>query len=113
MKRRVAIVAACLMAFSTAALSSGTVTDATITGVTMFVSIGDVLFIKTNQTVSTPASCSTNSNFQFVVSLSSATGQQMMALLLAARAGAAPISITGTGSCSVYSNVETVNVATY
>lgn len=113
MKKRAALVAACLMAFSTAAFPSGTVTNATITGVTMFGSIGDVLFVNTNQTVGTPASCSTNSSFQFVVSLSNATGQQMMALLLAARAAQAPVQISGTGTCSVYGNVETINVATY
>lgn len=113
MKKSILLAVILTLGLSGTAFSAGTVTGATLTGVTIFSSIGDILFVSTNQTVETPASCGQNTAFQFAVDLTTALGQQTMALLLAARAAQTPISISGTGTCSVYSNVETINVVTF
>lgn len=85
--------------------------NTTITAAGIFPSAGDYLFIMVSGTENNKPSCSTNA-FPYVIDLSTATGTQMMALVLAARTSQVPIqSISGTGSC--INNAEVVSEITF
>jgi hypothetical protein len=111
MNKLAAIIAAslCMMGFS-AVTSATSVSNATITSLGIFQGIGDYLFITVNQTPSGTLVCS--NTFQYVLSLSTAAGQQTMATLLAARASGLPVSITGAGvgTACVANSEPVVNV---
>jgi len=93
---------------------AGTATAVTISALQINTTIGDYLFIAVNGTDSGPASCSTNTQYQFVLNLTTNEGQQTMALLLAARASGATVTIIGTGACtSGFSTVETLGSIQY
>ena len=93
---------------------AGTATAVTIRALQINTTIGDYLFIAVNGTDSGPAPCSTNTAYQFVLNLSTNEGQQTMALLLAARAAQATVTIIGTGDCSSgFSTIETLGSIQY
>jgi hypothetical protein len=82
-----------------------------ITAAGIFPSAGDYLFLIVSGTENNKPSCSTNA-FPYVIDLSTATGQHMMALVLAARTSQLPIqSISGTGTC--INNAEIVAEITF
>jgi hypothetical protein len=112
MKRMFSVLALGLLCVSQQSYA-GSVSNATITSVAIFQQIGDLMFVSTNQAVNSPPSCSNNAGFTFVVSLSTAVGQQTMAVLLAARSAQASVTISGSGACDLYSNVETLVNVTY
>jgi hypothetical protein len=90
---------------------AGSVSSATITRLAIYQQIGSFLFISVDQPVNAKPACSTNTGFQFAIPLSTEIGRQTMALLLSARAAQISVDLAGSGSCDLYSNVETlVNV---
>jgi hypothetical protein len=109
------IVAVSILMMSLSNVSwAGSVNNATITNVAILQQFGDLLFVQTNQAINNPpTSCSNSTGFQFVVSLSNAMGQHVMAILLAARAAQNPVYIAGSGACDLFSNVETLVSVTY
>jgi len=83
----------------------------TITAAGIFPSAGDYLFLMVSGTENNKPSCSTNT-FPYVIDLSTTTGTQIMALVLAARTSQIPIqSISGTGTC--INNAEVVSEITF
>lgn len=92
--------------------SAGQVANAAIVHLTTIQQDGNLLFINVNQASTNPPACSTNPGFQFVLALNTTLGQQTMAMLLAARASGALVTIVGSGDCGVFATIETaVNVA--
>ena len=96
-----------------AAASAGSVTNATITKLVMGTNEGDYVFIQVNVAKSSNPSCSTSSLYSFAFPLSSTTENQMLALLLSARATQTPVALYGTGLCSNFSNIETLEIVEY
>ena len=91
-------------------LFAGGSATANISKVGLIQSIGDVLFVQLSPaTVSGAPGCAVNTEWQFVVSLTTTQGQQMLALLLDAKATNASVQLAGTGTCNVYGNVETLD----
>lgn len=88
----------------------------TIQAVHVNYTLGDILFVWVTGgagAVSGAPSCSAGTNYQFAVDLTTSMGQQTMALLLSARATGTAVTILGTGTCSVYNAVETLNYLVY
>jgi hypothetical protein len=114
MMTKKAVVAVAMLMLSLSHVSwAGGVNGATITNVAISQQFGDLLFIQTNQPVGNAPSCSNSTGAQFVVSISTAIGQHMMAVLLAARAAQGTVYIAGSGACDLLSNVETLQTVTY
>jgi hypothetical protein len=109
-----AVVAVVMLMLSLPQLSwAGNVNGATITSVIISQQFGDLLLIQTNQQVGSAPSCSNSTGAQFVVSISTAIGQHLMAVLLTARAAQGTVYIAGTGACDLFSNIETLQSVTY
>ena len=101
-----------LVALSAIGLSStasaGSVTGATIAAIFVDGAYGSMVFVSLNAAKSDNPSCSTSSTYGFVLPLTTALDNQMLALLLAARTSHATVTLTGDGACDTYSNVETM-----
>jgi hypothetical protein len=98
-----------VMGFPNSARAYGTVSG-TITGINVNASLGPYAYISIGGTKGSNPSCSTDPNFQYVLSLSNG---QMFAMLLAARSAQMPVTLTGSGGCDLASNVETLWVVSY
>jgi hypothetical protein len=93
--------------------SAGSVTGATITNVLIGTNYGGMIFIEVSSAKSGNPSCSTNSNWGFVLPLTTALENQMLAVILSARTTGATVTLTGSGVCDTYSNVETLQDISY
>jgi hypothetical protein len=94
--------------FSAAASAAGSASGATITSVAIDSQIGGVAFITINVTKSNNPTCA-GTSWAFVLPITTAVGNQMLAQLLAARAaGFSTVSLIGNGLCDTYSGVETL-----
>lgn len=101
-----------MLGFSSGALA-GSVTGATITGLTMSTGDGAMMFVTVNVSKTSNPACSTSGSYAFVLSLANAYENQMSAMLLSARALGTTVNLTGSGLCDVYSTVETLELITY
>lgn len=95
-----------------ATASAGTVTSATITQIEIATSYAAV-FVAVSAAKTGNPSCSTNGTWGFVMPLTSATENQMLALLLSARATSASVTLIGSGLCDTYSGIETLQYVLY
>jgi hypothetical protein len=95
-----------------ATASAGSVTGATITQLQIGTVYNEV-FVSVNVSKTGNPSCSANGEFSFVLPLTTAIENQELALLLSARATGAPVTLTGSGLCDVYSSVETLVTVLY
>ena len=93
--------------------SAGSVTGATITSIYLGNSYGSLVFIQTSVAKTGNPSCSTNGTWGFVLPLTTALENQMLAVVLSARATGATVTLTGSGVCDTYSTVETLENITY
>jgi hypothetical protein len=89
------------------AFAGGQVNRATIVNMAINKSYGNFVFIQTSITPTGAAVCA-NSSWQFTLSLSNPGDSQLYAMLLTAYASGALVNITGTGACSEYPTVESV-----
>jgi hypothetical protein len=101
-----------LGAMSVSVAASASTVTATITRLVMGTGYGDYVFIELSAAKTGNPACST-SGFGFVLPLASATENQMLALLLSARATQTPMYLIGTGACSNFGNVETLGTVEY
>lgn len=101
------------LTFSLSANSQGSATNATITSLYINASYS-MVFIGVNVTKTSNPACSIG-GFAFVLPLtaSSTVDNQMLALLIAARSSQTPVTLTGTGTCTVYSDVETLQTESF
>jgi len=107
---RKALMALVAMSVSAGAYA-GSVNGAVITGLGIDTQIGNVAYISLNIAKSTNASCSANTagNFVFVLPLTTALENQMLAVLLTARASQIPVAnLTGNGLCDTVAGIETL-----
>jgi hypothetical protein len=106
---------ACLgtMAFPNSAHAFGQVSGGVITSIYINPNYGALAFISISGTKSSNPSCSTNTSFQYVLSLSGAESNQLFSMLLAARVSQTPVTLMGTGACDLYSDVETLLYVVY
>jgi hypothetical protein len=105
------LAALCLIALSATA-SAGSVTGATIRQVQIQTNY-NMVFIAISTAKTGNPSCSANGQFGFVLPLTTALDNQMLAVLLSARATGATVTLTGTGVCDTYPSVETLQVVLY
>ncbi len=111
MKRMLVILLNLLMTLSATA---GTVDHVRITMLNINKDIPNVLFVQTEgtKTGGNPA-CHINSTWTFVLPLVDKNDQQILALLLAARASQGLVRIDGNGQCNVFGSIETATYVTY
>jgi hypothetical protein len=107
-RRRIALASLMLaLPLSTPALAS----NATNGYVTGFVQLNNgVILVFTSGARSSPPSCS-NANFptRWAFDGKTSTGQATLAILLSARSLHIPVSLYGTGTCSVLGDSETID----
>jgi hypothetical protein len=102
---------ALLVSCSSLSFAQSYTIPATITAAGIFPSSGDYLYLIVSGTQINKPSCSTNT-FPYVIDLTNAIGQHLMALVLAARTSQIPVqSISGTGTC--FNNAEIVAEVTF
>ncbi|MBM0105753.1 hypothetical protein JM946_13510 [Steroidobacter sp. S1-65] len=94
-------------------LYAGDILDATVIRIASNKAYGEMVFIKTDKTKSTVPGCQTNLSWDFVMPLTTEHDKKLYAILLAARAGATPISINGSGNCDTFGSIETVSGLTW
>ncbi|SRR5258708_11485694 len=110
---RFKILAALVVATGLAATASaGTVTGATITQLQIQTTYNEV-FIAISAAKTGNPSCSANGSYGFVLPLTTALENQMLATLLAARASNTPVTLTGSGFCDTYPSIETLVTVIY
>ena len=95
-----------------ATATAGSSTNVTITQIFVGNSYGSLLFIAVTSKTGNPA-CNTNATYNFVLPLTTALENQMLAVLLSARATGATVTLTGNGLCDQFSNVETLENVSY
>lgn len=74
--------------------------------------LGNHVYIKVSSPPTTPASCSTHVTWHFSLSLDTAWGKNLYAMLLAAKAAGTTVWISGTNACSELANVESLRAMT-
>jgi hypothetical protein len=95
-----------LLAFSANLAKAGEVAGGTIVAVEASTIDQNMVFIEVSGTKTGNPSCSTNSTWQFVLSLANATTNAMLVEIITARTTATPVTVYGAGTCSAYSTVE-------
>jgi len=92
--------------------AAGSFTGATITQIQISTpTTGAYISFSVPKTLN-PA-CSSNPNWSFFLPLLTPLENQMLALILAARAADQPVTLIGSGVCDEISNVETLEYAIY
>jgi hypothetical protein len=113
-KLQVLLATIAALAGSTISSANGVVFNSSVTEIGSFGSQGDLLFIQVSGTVVNPAPCSTSTTWQYALSLTTAQGQQLLAMIMTAKAtGSATMSFTGNGTCNVIAGVETLDGLTF
>jgi hypothetical protein len=74
--------------------------------------LGNHVYIKTSSTPTTRPSCSNQNAWHFALSLDTAWGRTVYAMLLAAKAAGTTVWISGTGACSTDTSVEDLRALT-
>ena len=87
---------------------AGQAGSVTITHVLIGPVFGNMIFVSVSGAVAGPPACSDNTAWSFVLPLTTPLENQMLAILLTAQATKSTVTITGTGQCDVYNNVETL-----
>lgn len=67
---------------------------------------GNIVFVKLDGATTSPAACQTNFAWSFTLPMTSEMDKRMYATLLMAAASGSTVVISGTGSCSEFSAVE-------
>ncbi len=89
--------------------ASAEISNAKIETLMIHKSLGNLLFIKLeNVTHPNSPSCYTNTNWDFVLPLTSSLDEKMYSILVTAWASDALINYTGTGNCNDYPSVESL-----
>jgi hypothetical protein len=96
---------------ATSASAESLVSGAVITAINVTKSYGEILFIKVDKPKSTPPGCDTNGFWTYVLPLTTELDKKLYAMLLTARATGAPVTLTGTGTCSAFGTIESLNSA--
>lgn len=107
MNRIKQIAALCILAFPVAALAAGSASG-TVSHQFVSASFGDIVFVEVSGVKTGNPACSTNSPWQFVIPRTSAFYQDLFTLLQNAQNKGGTVTVTGTGTCSVASNTETI-----
>jgi hypothetical protein len=110
-KRAVLTAALCGIA-TQAAQAAGESGYVTIVSTAMSISLGNNVQIRVSAPPTTPASCSTNTTWHFSLSLDSAAGRNLYALIIAAKAAGTTVWISGANACSEIGNIESLRAIT-
>jgi hypothetical protein len=89
--------------FQSSPAGASTVGGGVVTGI--YVNGGGVALIDTTGTRTTPPACSTS---YWAFSISTTTGQAMLAQLLTAMHTKSPVDLVGTANCSAWPDRETI-----
>ena len=73
----------------------------------------NVLFIRVDKTKDNQAGCQSNGTWAYVRPLVSEQDKKIYAMLLAAKASQAPVTLAGTTNCTVYPGIETLQAVYY
>ena len=92
--------------------TAGAITGATITQIQIATNNTGAFIAFSVAKTSNPA-CSSNPNWSFYLPLTTPLENQMLALILAARASGSPVTLEGSGVCDAYPTVETLQYALY
>ncbi len=115
-KRRLARIIKSLLILTAVGLSAtasgGAVTGATITQLEIATQYNMVMVALSVLPTGSP-SCVTNSTWSFALPLTTPVENQMLALLLSARATGTPVQLIGSGACDTYSGIETLQYVLY
>jgi hypothetical protein len=94
---------------STASVNAQSMTTGVLNNLGMNTSLGNFVFISINAAKSSNPACDTNSTWGYVLPLANTPpDNQLLAMLISARATQTPIKLTGSGDCGVYPGIETL-----
>lgn len=109
MKRNLLSIVSCvLLAVALPSEAARDVENVTILQMTIGSTTGNTLFIRTSATPTGATSCHTNSHWHYTLSLDSAVGKNMYALLLSLAATGQPLSLAGLDLCNEFGGVESL-----
>jgi hypothetical protein len=92
--------------------SAGSVIGVTITQLEIATQYNMVMVALTVLPTGSP-SCVTNTTWSFALPLTTPVENQMLALLLSARATGTPVQLIGSGACDTYPGIETLQYVLY
>ncbi|TMP24475.1 hypothetical protein CWB99_22300 [Pseudoalteromonas rubra] len=104
------LLAACIL-FSGASFATSNQTGK-ITSLLTGPIYGDKLFFNVDGTINNKPSCHTNEHFDYVLDISTPSGQAYMSLIMTAYAADKTVTVTGYDKCSIYigvSNFRSIN----
>jgi len=84
----------------------------TIVSTAMSTNLGNNVQIRVSSPPTTPASCSTHAAWHFTLSLDTAAGKNLYALILLAKTAGTTVWISGTNVCSEIGNIESLRAIT-
>jgi hypothetical protein len=106
----VSVAALSSLLFAKPASAVGLAQHVTITQLHIRKSIGEVVFVRLSAAPATPGSCvSIGGPWHFSLAVNSEVGKKMLAVLVAAKASGALVTIDGTGLCSEYGGIESMD----
>jgi hypothetical protein len=105
------LIAMCtVFALSTASLAGGTVTNTTITQLSLNRGLGNFVFIQTSVAPTGFPSCTTGGGpWNFTLELNDSIGTNLYAMLLSAYFAGKQVRLDGTGLCSEWGGVESLS----
>jgi len=104
---------ACALVCGAGNVVAGDVGDTIITKLGIHKGIGDIVFISVDHSKGSLPACHTNTAWAFVLPITSDQDKKIYALLLAARATQTPVTLSGSGTCDTFYNVESLQSAFY
>ena len=95
-------------AFVTQQALASTVSDVTVMEIAIDPAYANVVFIRISPAPTGQPSCQTSGYWNYVLNFANSLASQQYAALLAAEMSGKTVSITGTGTCADYPDVESL-----
>lgn len=105
----VALTAVLLSISASSVCAGGEAQNATITQMAIYRSLGNFVLIAADVASTGAPACSTNTTWRFTLSLDGVAGRELYAMLLAAQTSGRKVHLAGTGLCSEFAAVESLN----
>jgi hypothetical protein len=110
MRRTKLILAAATALLTSAAHAGGYVSNATVLEVSVHRGYGAVAFVKVSATPVDSPACAAGHYWQFTLTLDGVAAKEMYSLLMTAVATGKQVKISGSGSCTEHSQIESIHV---
>jgi hypothetical protein len=108
--RKLASVFALGLSLATPAYAAGLAQHVTITTLHLRRSLGEVVFVKLSAVPKGSAPCVVpGAPWHFSLPVSTEVGKKMLATLIVAHAQGTPVTLDGTGNCSEYGGIESMD----